>query len=127
MFSIINNFYAYYAWTINTLLIFFLVTEAVISWKYSNVKNVMNVCINVFLCIFLEREDPHSPFCPTRDLARFPYEGDCSKYWECYEGTQLQMDCPAGLEFSAAQSRCNVPSVANCNPSKEKETMPHIL
>ncbi|XP_023310095.1 probable chitinase 10 [Anoplophora glabripennis] len=59
-----------------------------------------------------------SPLCPfpSTDLVRFPYEGDCTKYWECYNGARYPMDCPTWLEFNSAESWCYTPSLANCDP-----------
>ncbi|KAJ8925009.1 hypothetical protein NQ315_001174 [Exocentrus adspersus] len=72
------------------------------------------------LAIVTNADDPWtpSPLCPfpSEELTRFPYEGDCSKYWECYEGARYPMNCPGSLEFNEEKSRCDDPTVANCNP-----------
>jgi hypothetical protein len=61
--------------------------------------------------------DPFCPF-PSDHTTRYPYYGDCSKYWECFEGTKYVMDCPEGLEFNAPLQQCDTPSIANCDPRK---------
>ncbi|KAJ8970742.1 hypothetical protein NQ317_007998 [Molorchus minor] len=58
-----------------------------------------------------------SPLCPypSEDLTRSPYQGDCTKYWECFEGARYVMTCPEGLEYNEKEFRCDAPEIAHCN------------
>ncbi|CAG9772691.1 unnamed protein product [Ceutorhynchus assimilis] len=44
----------------------------------------------------------------------YPNPKDCRTYWECSNGAAHLMPCPAGLEWSTEENRCDWPSVANC-------------
>ncbi|XP_016964807.1 chondroitin proteoglycan 2 isoform X2 [Drosophila biarmipes] len=49
------------------------------------------------------------------------HRSDCGKFMLCSNMMFLVMDCPAGLHFNAASSRCDYPKVAKCQ-TKLKET-----
>ncbi|KAJ8924986.1 hypothetical protein NQ315_001151 [Exocentrus adspersus] len=59
-----------------------------------------------------------NPLCPypSDDFTRFPYEGNCSKYWECYQGQRYALDCPGTMHFNPEKSVCDFPNEANCDP-----------
>ncbi|XP_063917534.1 probable chitinase 10 [Zophobas morio] len=69
-------------------------------------------------CAFAGAQWTPDPFCPypSYEVTRYPYYGDCSLYWECFEGTKYVMECPEGLEFNAPLQQCDTPSIANCDP-----------
>uniref|UniRef100_A0A182SHY4 Chitin-binding type-2 domain-containing protein n=1 Tax=Anopheles maculatus TaxID=74869 RepID=A0A182SHY4_9DIPT len=52
-------------------------------------------------------DDPVSPM-------YLPKVDDCSSYIMCYHGNPLIMQCPNGLEWNAANSRCDFPENAKC-------------
>lgn len=58
-----------------------------------------------------------NPLCPypSEDFTRFPYQGDCTKYWECYEGQRYPMTCPDGFEYNSETGVCDFPELANCD------------
>lgn len=58
-----------------------------------------------------------NPLCPypSDDFTRFPFQGDCTKYWECYQGQRYPMSCPDGFEYNAETGVCDFPNLANCD------------
>ncbi|XP_017071269.1 probable chitinase 10 [Drosophila eugracilis] len=50
-----------------------------------------------------------------------PHRKDCGKFMLCSNMMFLVMDCPAGLHFNAASSRCDYPKIAKCKTMR-KET-----
>ncbi|KAJ8954026.1 hypothetical protein NQ318_004319 [Aromia moschata] len=80
-------------------------------------NTVLTFVAATFLATFSHAEDPWtpSPLCPypSEELTRFPYEYDCTKFWECFEGARYPMTCPEGLEYNEAESRCDDPTIAN--------------
>uniref|UniRef100_A0A182MXF2 Chitin-binding type-2 domain-containing protein n=1 Tax=Anopheles dirus TaxID=7168 RepID=A0A182MXF2_9DIPT len=53
-------------------------------------------------------DDPSKPI-------HLPRTGNCSKFMKCFGGRAFEMDCPAGLEFDAKNSRCDYASLARCS------------
>ncbi|EFA00424.1 peritrophic matrix protein 2-B precursor [Tribolium castaneum] len=51
---------------------------------------------------------PTCPY-PSTEIIYFPYEGDCTKYWECYSGHSYLYTCPAGLWWHQEISECDYP------------------
>ncbi|KAJ8954027.1 hypothetical protein NQ318_004320 [Aromia moschata] len=68
----------------------------------------------------------YCPF-PSYDIIRSPYEGDCSIFWECYNGARYVMTCPTGLEYNQYEYRCDAPEIALCNKDAtvSYDTYPH--
>jgi valyl-tRNA synthetase len=46
---------------------------------------------------------------PSEDIIYLPYDGDCSKYWECFEGDAYLYGCPTGLWWHQEVSQCDYP------------------
>lgn len=61
-----------------------------------------------------------NPLCPypSDDFTRFKFQGDCTKYWECYQGQRYPMSCPDGFEYNAETAVCDFPDLANCDSGK---------
>ncbi|KAJ8970581.1 hypothetical protein NQ314_001105 [Rhamnusium bicolor] len=59
--------------------------------------------------------DIRCPF-PSDELTRTKYQGDCERYWECYQGARYTMWCPQGLEYNDVEHRCDAPEIAKCDP-----------
>jgi valyl-tRNA synthetase len=59
--------------------------------------------------------DPTCPY-PSEETTTYPYYGNCSLYWVCYEGSKFLMECPEGQEFSTTEEKCDSPDVAQCDP-----------
>lgn len=58
--------------------------------------------------------NPSDFTCP-QFSGNFPYEGDCTKYWACSNGTPYEMNCPAPLVFNPRKSVCDyVSNVPEC-------------
>ncbi|KAJ3664242.1 hypothetical protein Zmor_008426 [Zophobas morio] len=74
---------------------------------------IFALCVGV--CQAQWTPDPFCPY-PSDHVTRYPYYGNCSVYWECYEGSKYVMECPEGLEFNAPLQQCDTPSIANCDP-----------
>ncbi|KAH8322830.1 hypothetical protein KR059_008720 [Drosophila kikkawai] len=49
------------------------------------------------------------------------HQSECGKFLLCSNMMFLVMDCPVGLHFNVASSRCDYPKIANCQV-KKKET-----
>jgi hypothetical protein len=86
--------------------------------KIQTFSGISTVLIVISCATFSSAQWTPDPFCPfpSDHTTRYPYYGDCSKYWECFEGTKYVMDCPEGLEFNAPLQQCDTPSIANCDP-----------
>ncbi|KYB28955.1 hypothetical protein TcasGA2_TC032296 [Tribolium castaneum] len=54
---------------------------------------------------------PKPPRCPyPSDVITFlPFDGDCSRYWECYKGNSYLFQCPGGLWWHQTISVCDYP------------------
>ncbi|CAH1370514.1 hypothetical protein MTP99_012090 [Tenebrio molitor] len=54
--------------------------------------------------------------CPPRDGAYPVYipHRDCTKFYECSNGTPYLFDCPAGLHFNPRKNVCDWPWRAGC-------------
>ncbi|XP_063917240.1 peritrophin-1-like [Zophobas morio] len=48
------------------------------------------------------------------EVIYFPYEGDCTKFWECYQRNTYLHQCPAGYYWSQALGRCDVAANVDC-------------
>ncbi|KAH8357683.1 hypothetical protein KR200_011118 [Drosophila serrata] len=60
--------------------------------------------------------------CPEeKENSLVAHQSDCGKFLLCSNMMFLVMDCPVGLHFNVASSRCDYPKIANCQP-KKKET-----
>jgi len=44
-----------------------------------------------------------------------PNPSDCSSFFQCVEGSKVELHCPPGLEFNAEAKVCDYPSAANCS------------
>jgi len=49
------------------------------------------------------------------------HRSDCGKFMMCSNMVFLVMDCPTGLHFNTASSRCDYPKIAKCK-TQQKET-----
>ncbi|KAJ3659509.1 hypothetical protein Zmor_011194 [Zophobas morio] len=61
------------------------------------------------------------PSCPQKDgkyPVYIPHE-DCTKFWECSNGTPHLFDCPANLHFNPKLNVCDWPDQAGCNDSDD--------
>ncbi|KAH8270115.1 hypothetical protein KR018_004101 [Drosophila ironensis] len=59
--------------------------------------------------------------CPEdQDNSLVAHQTDCSKFMLCSNMMFLVMDCPTGLHFSVASSRCDYPKIAQCQASERK-------
>ncbi|KAJ3630925.1 hypothetical protein MTP99_012088 [Tenebrio molitor] len=60
-----------------------------------------------------------APTCPSRDgqdSVYFP-DDDCTKFWQCSNGTPYLFDCPANLHFNPKLNVCDWPDQAGCDGS----------
>jgi hypothetical protein len=82
-----------------------------------NQISAATVATFVFFAAAIAQWTP-DPFCPypSNEVTRYPYYGNCSVFWECYNGVKYPMECSPGLEFNAAIQDCEDPSLANCDP-----------
>ncbi|XP_035209096.1 serine/arginine repetitive matrix protein 1-like [Stegodyphus dumicola] len=44
--------------------------------------------------------------CPRRN-GLFPHETDCTKFWNCVDGTATEVQCPPGLTYSDERATCD--------------------
>lgn len=61
-----------------------------------------------------EEPNPGDPECPPGENLLLPYPEDCTKFYQCSEGTAYVVDCPAGLHFSPVLLICTYPENAQC-------------
>lgn len=61
-------------------------------------------------------EEPsfEEPDCPAGENVLVPYPGDCTKFYQCADGTAYVFDCPPGLHFSPVLLVCTYPEDAQC-------------
>ncbi|CAH1370504.1 unnamed protein product, partial [Tenebrio molitor] len=59
------------------------------------------------------------PNCPAKDGKNPVYvpHKDCTKFWQCSNGTPYLFDCPANLHFNPKLNVCDWPDQAGCNGS----------
>jgi nucleosome binding factor SPN SPT16 subunit len=59
------------------------------------------------------------PKCPAKDGKNPVYvpHKDCTKFWQCSNGTPYLFDCPANLHFNPKLNVCDWPDQAGCNGS----------
>ncbi|GIX87999.1 papilin [Caerostris darwini] len=63
------------------------------------------------------KDDKKGSTCSTDGLYKNPK--DCNSYIQCSDGVEYEMPCPRGLHFSEQTSKCEQPSVAQCEKSEE--------
>lgn len=59
--------------------------------------------------------DPQCPW-PSEDVVFIPYTGDCTKYYECFEGRKYEYTCPDDLWWHQAILVCDRPG-DYCDPN----------
>ncbi|RZC36473.1 dentin sialophosphoprotein [Asbolus verrucosus] len=64
------------------------------------------------------------PSCPEKDGANSVYipHKDCTKFWQCSNGTPYLFDCPADLHFNPKLNVCDWPDRAGCNGSTDSDS-----
>ncbi|RZC36472.1 CBM 14 domain containing protein [Asbolus verrucosus] len=64
------------------------------------------------------------PSCPPKDGTNSVYipHNDCTKFWQCSNGTPYLFDCPANLHFNPKLNVCDWPDRAGCNGSTDSDS-----
>ncbi|KAH8379386.1 hypothetical protein KR009_004563, partial [Drosophila setifemur] len=59
--------------------------------------------------------------CPEeKENSLVAHQSDCGKFMLCSNMMFLVMDCPTGLHFNTASSRCDYPKIAQCQATQKK-------
>lgn len=56
--------------------------------------------------------------CLPDEVVFFSHADDCTKYYECFNGTIYEMVCPDEMHFNDEVSTCDLPELAKCEVSK---------
>lgn len=78
----------------------------------------MNLCWKYIYLLKPEIEngwtpDPQCPY-PSDEEVFFPNEGDCTKYWMCYQGNKYEFSCLPGLYWNQEKLYCDYPTNVEC-------------
>ena len=60
-----------------------------------------------------EDDDPNRP-------THLPHPEDCGKFYKCWDGVPVEMDCPAGFYWNQVLIYCDFPNNVPCANKKEE-------
>ncbi|KAJ3659773.1 hypothetical protein Zmor_011446 [Zophobas morio] len=73
--------------------------------------------IFIFVAAFVAISTQTDPICPVPDgdnpIRYLPAE-DCTKFYDCSDGTPVLYDCPDGLYFNPVLQVCDWPENSGC-------------
>ncbi|XP_052867756.1 peritrophin-1-like [Anopheles cruzii] len=80
------------------------------------VFSAVMVVVAVFAATANALED--EPTCPEKDdifnPVHFPHPTSCEKFYKCFNGEKIEMDCPDGLHWNIEKDYCDHLAEADC-------------